>query len=166
MRDQDLTPNTAAPDPAATFPTGRGVKIALAVSVALNLVIVGLVAGAMVKDAAFAGRGPGSMGLGVFTEAFSRDDRRALRKALAAEAPSFRATRASAEAEYAALIAALRAEPFDEIAVKAALSRIAAATVTQLQLGREVIEAHLLAMPTADRLAFAKRLETRLDRRK
>jgi uncharacterized membrane protein len=108
------TPLSTAPQPAGTR---RGLKIALAVSVALNLAVAGLVAGAWVKG------GPGhvmprDLSFGPFSEALNAEDRRALRKALLDRAPGFRDARKAAQAEFTALLAALRASPFDPAAAQ------------------------------------------------
>lgn len=162
MTDPDPSQTTTMP-PAP--PSGRGLKIALAVSVALNLAVAGLAAGAWLKDIASGGRSAGPLNFGAFSEVLSRDDRRALRTALIAAAPSFRTKRAAAEEEFRTLVAALRAEPFDPGAVRASLAAIAAQNTERLDLGRSLIEAHLIAMPTPDRIAFADRMEAKLGRR-
>ncbi|TAG25377.1 MAG: periplasmic heavy metal sensor [Rhodobacterales bacterium] len=152
------------PAPPATATAGRGLKIALAISVALNLAVVGLVAGAWLKDGHSGGM-PRDLSFGPFSEALSPDDRRALRKALVDRAPGFRETRAAAQAEFAALLEALRANPFDPAAVQTALAAIEARNAGRLELGRSLIEARIAQMSEADRLAFADRLENGLRRR-
>ena len=95
----------------------------------------------------------------MFSEAFSPDDRRALRDALADRAPDFRATRDAARAEFQGLLATLRATPFDPQAMTAALNAIETRNADRLDLGRSLIETRLIQMSEADRLAFADRLE-------
>ena len=65
------TPPTRAP---------RWMKIVLALSLALNLAVAGLALGAFLKDGPRRGM-PRDLSFGPFTEAFSADDRRALREA-------------------------------------------------------------------------------------
>ena len=142
----------------------RGIKIALAVSVALNLAVVGLAAGAWLKDGPTRGM-PRDLSFGPFSEALSDEDRRALRKALFDRAPAFRETRAAARAEFAALVAALRADPFDASAVQTALAAIETRYTQRLALGRSLIEARILEMSAEERLAFAERLDKGLRRR-
>jgi uncharacterized membrane protein len=153
------------PAPPSTATAGRGLKIALAISVALNLAVVGLVAGAWLKDGRPGGGMPRDLSFGPFSEALSADDRRALRKALIDRAPGFREARAEAQAEFAALLDALRASPFDPAAVQTALAAIEARNAGRLELGRSLIEARIAQMSEADRLAFADRLEKGLGRR-
>jgi len=157
-----MTDPTPSPIVTPIDPSGRGLKIALAVSVALNLAVAGLAAGAWMKGGSSSPRGESTMSFGAFSDVLSREDRRALRKALLANAPSFRAAREAAEAEFFTLVAALRAEPFDPAAVQTAFAAIAAQNAARLDLGRGLLEAHLIGMPAADRLAFADRMEARL----
>lgn len=161
-----VTPPVAPspPAPSSPAPSGRGLKIALAVSVALNLAVAGVVAGAWMKDGPSRGM-PRDLSFGPFSEALGPEDRRALRKALADRAPGFREARAAAQAEFAALLAALRASPFDPAAVQSALAAIEARNAGRLELGRSLIEARITQMSEADRLAFADRLEDGLRRR-
>lgn len=153
----DATTPPASPTPPAA--TGRGVKIALAVSVALNLAVAGVVAGAWLSDDGPRSGMPRDVGFGPFSEALSPQDRRALRKALFDRAPEFRAGREAARAEFETLLAALRADPFDPAALTTALSAVEARNADRLELGRSLIETRIVQMSEADRLAFADRLE-------
>jgi uncharacterized membrane protein len=144
--------------------SGRGIKIALALSVALNLAIAGAIGGAWMQDGPARGA-PRDLTFGPFSDAFSPEDRRALRKALMDRAPGFRASREAARAEFASLLNALRADPFDPVAVGSALAAIEARNAGRLELGRSLIEARITQMSESDRLAFADRLENGLGRR-
>ena len=78
---------------------GRGLRIALAVSVALNLAVAGMFAGSLLKDHEDGGpRGVREIGFGPFSEALSREDRRALRANLMAKMPEMRLARREARA--------------------------------------------------------------------
>ena len=144
---------------------GRGLRIALALSVALNLAVLGVVAGALLRD------GPGlhppmarDLAFGPYTEALSRDDRKALRRALFERAPEIRDTRRKMRDETRALLDLLRATPFDPAAVKARMQDQQARMEQQLRLGQGVLQDLILAMSPEDRRAFADRLETGLRR--
>lgn len=144
-------------EPASRPATATWVKLLLALSLALNLAVAGLAAGAWMKGTA---RGmPRDLSFGPFSEALSRDDRRALRSALIERAPDFRASREVARAEFATLVAALRAQPFDPDALRAALAAIEQRNSDRLEMGRSLIEARLIEMSDEDRRAFADRLE-------
>lgn len=140
--------------------SGRGLRWALGISLALNLAVVGMVAGAMLRD------GPGmrgamvrDLGFGPFTEALSREDRRALRQALFERAPEIRQARQQRQEDLQALVAILRAEPFDAAALAAAMAEQEARMVGQLRLGQTVLQEQIAAMTPEARRGFAERLE-------
>lgn len=140
--------------------SGRGLRWALGISLALNLAVVGMVAGAMLRD------GPGmrgamvrDLGFGPFTEALSREDRRALRQALFERAPEIRQARQQRQEDLQALVAILRAEPFDAAALAAAMAEQEARMVGQLRLGQTVLQERIAAMTPEARRGFAERLE-------
>ncbi len=135
----------------------RGVKIALAISLALNLAVAGLAIGARLggghRDM------PRDMSFGPFSEALDSSDRRAIRRALLDRMGEFRTSRAEARSEFETLLGTLRADPFDAEAMKTALSAIEARNAQRLDLGRSLIETRLIEMSPEDRQAFADRLE-------
>jgi uncharacterized membrane protein len=139
------------------------VKIALALSVALNLGVAGLAVGAWLGDGPHRGM-PRDMSFGPFTEALDEDDRRAIRKALLERLGEFREQRAAARAEFETLLATLRADPFDPEALKAALEALEARNAQRLDLGRSLIETRLIEMSPRERADFADRLEKGLRR--
>ncbi len=159
----------SSPDPApgaapAPAPRTRGwVKAVLALSLALNLVILGLVGGAFLRGDR-PGGGDRDFGLGPLADALSREDRRALREAFAAAFPEASDTRAALRGDFSALLAALRAEPLDPAALDAAFAAIAARNADLLERGRSVIADYLKAMGPEARAAFADRLERALAR--
>ena len=167
MTDQAMSPQLPPqpPVPPAKDRGGKGVRIALAVSVALNLAILGLVAGAALHGGGmgFGHGGVRELGFGPFSEALDHDQRAALRRAFFEKAPDFRATRQAMRADRDALLAALRAQPFDPATVDAVMAAQAKRMEGQLQLGQGLIRDLLVSMPEADRLAFADRLQDRLD---
>lgn len=159
-------PHTTAPTPPPAAPapaTPRGVKIALALSVALNLGVAGLAVGAWLGDGPHRGM-PRDMSFGPFTEALDEDDRQEIRKALLERLGEFREQRAAARAEFETLLATLRADPFDAEALKAALATLEARNAQRLDLGRSLIETRLIEMSPKERADFADRLEKGLRR--
>lgn len=142
--------------------SGKGLRVALAISVALNLLIVGLVAGAVLRDGGPRGRMMGDLGFGPFTEALSGADRDALRQAFLARMPDMRDMRRQMRADFAALLDALRAEPFDAAALRAAMEAQSARMGERLQVGQDLLLERLAAMTPEARAAFADRLEARL----
>ena len=87
-------------------------------------------------------------------------DHRALRKALMDRAPGFRASREAARAEFVSLLNALRADPFDPVAVGSALAAIEARNAGRLELGRSLIEADLRRRTGATLVAFTRESAT------
>ena len=142
-------PQTPTPPPVPAVPaTSRGVKIALALSVALNLAVAGLAVGAWLGDGRHHGM-PRDMSFGPFSAALDDTDRE---------------QRAAARAEFETLLATLRADPFDAAALKAALAALEARNAERLDLGRSLIETRLVEMTPEERAAFADRLEKHLRR--
>src|SRR5690606_222082 len=132
-------------------------KIALAVSLAFNLCILGVIGGVMLRDGPpHRGR---DFGLGPLSEALSREDRKAMRDAFVERHPDIRGDRHAMRAEFDALVAALPAEPFAPDALDSAVAAIAPRNQSPLDTGRELVAARLKAMDAAGRAAFADRLE-------
>ncbi|HLQ18192.1 MAG TPA: periplasmic heavy metal sensor [Tabrizicola sp.] len=160
MSDPQTTPSPVVSASSGT--TSRGLKIALAISVALNLAVAGLVIGAWLngghRDM------PRDMSFGPFSEALDDGDRRAIRRALLDRMGEFRASRVEARAEFETLLDTLRADPFEPEAMKAALAAIESRNAERLELGRSLIEARLIDMSAEDRQRFADRLEKGLRR--
>ena len=152
------TPTPAVP-PIVPTAKGRGLKIAFAISLALNLLVAGLVAGAWIG-----GGGPGhglprDLSFGPFSEALSPEDRRAIRETLRKDADALRSEREAARAEFVTLLAALRADPYDAAAVDAALTAIVERNTDRLSKGQLLLATRIATMAPEDRLAFADRLE-------
>lgn len=166
MTDPHSAPGPSGPTPSpvtAVPTTSRGVKIALALSVALNLAVAGLAAGAWLRDGSHGGM-PRDMSFGPFSEALDDADRKAIRRALLDRLGEFREQRQAARAEFETLLVALRAEPFDPAAMQAALVAIEARNSQRLKLGRTLIESRLIEMSPEERAHFADRLEKGLRR--
>lgn len=136
-------------------------------SLTLNLLIIGLVAGMALRF----GAGPPqmiaerSLGFGPWSGGLEREDYNALRKGFEAKGQDLRAAARADRAARAALVAALRAEPFDPAALDAIIAEMQQRTLERLELGQTLIRAHVLAMTPAARHAFADRLERSLKRR-
>jgi uncharacterized membrane protein len=134
--------------------SGRGIKIALVISLALNLLILGVFAGEFLRG------GPGrDLGFGPFAAAFTDADRKALRREFRQRMPDLRASRVAQREAMAGVAAALRAEPFDPEELRAAVAATAARLGDRVQIAQELLVGHLSAMSPEDRAAFAGRLE-------
>jgi uncharacterized membrane protein len=67
--------------------------------------------------------------------------------------------------EFRAVLAALRAEPFDAQELRRLLDAGAERAQSRQELGRALVYDRIVAMSDADRRAFAERLEQGLSRR-
>jgi uncharacterized membrane protein len=149
----------AAPAP------GRGIRIALALSLAVNLAVVGVVGGSVLGK----GGRPSNpvvrdIGFGPFTAALSPEDRAALGRAFRDSAPDMRGMRRDMRAEVDGLVQALRSVPFDESALRAAIAAQDARGKARLELGQRLLADRLVAMTAGERDAFATRLEHIMER--
>ena len=149
-----------------TNSAGKGLRIALAVSVALNLAVAGLAAGAFFKHGGPEGRDGmiRDLGFGPFTEALSPADRDALRRAFIAKVPDIRKSRSAMRQNQQELLAALRAQPFDKDRLVAVMQAQSDRASAQLGTGQALLQDLLLNLSDEARREFAGRLEQRLAR--
>ncbi len=142
-------------------------KIALGVSLALNLAVAGMAGGAIWRLQSD-GQPPGpvrDLGFGPFAAALSPADRAAMRKEFFENRGDFRAMRREMQQDFAQTLAALRAEPFDQAGLQAMLDRQRTRGAEAAALGSRLLAARIAAMSPDDRRAFADRLEQSLSRR-
>jgi uncharacterized membrane protein len=81
---------------------------------------------------------------------------------MGAKAQDLRASRAEMAQDTAAIIAALRAQPFDPAALGAALSGQQDHLSARMKLGGDALRDFLTGLSQQDRLDFAERLERHL----
>ncbi|MCU4654027.1 periplasmic heavy metal sensor [Roseibacterium sp. SDUM158016] len=148
------------PPPAQSGPkSGRWLKIALAVSLALNLAVAGLVGGAMLgrggPDDAPAIR---TLGLGPFALALSREGRDEVRGRIESDLPRLRTERMAVGRGLLEVQRALVADPFDRAAAEAALARSRAAAMALQGYGHAALLDTLEEMSLAERSRVAERL--------
>jgi uncharacterized membrane protein len=139
----------------------RRFRVALGLSLGVNLLVAGLAVGAWMHGPPGLRDGK-DLGFGPFDEAFRPEDRAGLRDAVRAKSGNLRDLRRVMGEDLASVVAALRAEPFDPGALKAALATQAQHLSQRMAVGTEVIGTYLLALPEAERHAFADRIEHRL----
>ncbi|MEO0486576.1 MAG: periplasmic heavy metal sensor [Pseudomonadota bacterium] len=160
-------PNTTPSAPSKGRGLGRWGRIALFVSLALNLVIVGVVVGSLAID------GPRNSdkrparaqetGLGPVLMALSREDRRALGRDMRQFLRGEQRTRAEARALMENVVTAVRADPFDPAAVDSLIDVQVQDVELRLSVARGLFLERLTDMSDAERAAFADRLETLLN---
>jgi uncharacterized membrane protein len=161
------TPENAPPPQIVAPPkprAGKGMQIALALSLAFNLLVVGLVAGAILRDGDPRARVVRDLDFGPFTEALSPPDREALRREFVARAPEMREIRREIRADLETFLTVLRSEPFDAAALQVVMDNQQARMSRRIDLGRALLLERLAAMSPEERAEFADRLEKRLRR--
>ena len=158
------------PEPTPPRRPGRGLRLALIASLALNLLFLGLIAGgAMTADQRRAGPG-GGPDMRALWRALPDENRQAMRRQFRAAgddaAPDGRADRreelAALDAE---LLALLRAEDFDAPGFAALLNDRRAAMAGRAEAAQALFVAQLATLDRAERAAMADRYEARRDRR-
>ncbi|WP_323042811.1 periplasmic heavy metal sensor [Gemmobacter sp.] len=140
-------------------PRSRRLRWLLVASLTLNLLVVGVVAGVGLRFAGGDMPPPRSIGFGPWSGGLDRSDHKALREAFGATGRDFRADWQLEREDRAALLAALRADPFDPAALDSVTARMNARATERMDLGQRLIRDHILAMTPDQRRAFADRLE-------
>lgn len=156
------TPEAAAP----VTRTALWVKVLLALSLGLNLLIVGIVLGALGRGGLGGDRLEGARALGPlpFVAALEPRDRRALGRALRDQAEPLRQNREMLRARFEALLEALRAETFDRRAVEALIAEQRDLAVSRQRIGERILLDHLGSLSHGERLLYADRLDKSLRR--
>lgn len=153
------------PMPAGARRAPRWMKIALVLSVAFNLAILGLIAGAV----AFGPRsGHGftvrEVGFGPFDRALSPRDREALREQFQDRMGGRWTEMKAIRQDFQDLVAALRAQPFQPDALWSLAAQQEHRLTERLKLGQSLLIERVIAMSQEERLRFADRLEEEMSR--
>jgi len=130
---------------------------ALAASLGLNLVFVGLIAGALVKGPP----APPMPGMSQYVRALPEANRRDLGRSLRASRPDWAGMREAWHGRRRALAAALTAEPFDPAAVAALLEKDRALAGDLAARGAGLLVAEIERMSPEERAAYAAALAER-----
>ncbi|MEM8787368.1 MAG: periplasmic heavy metal sensor [Pseudomonadota bacterium] len=145
----------------------RWAKVALTASVALNLAVVGIVAGAVIR-----GPNVGHMaanlpidGFRGISRAMPSEDRAALREDVRANRADFRAAHRALRRSRAEFLTALRTEPFSPETVAEVFDTQAEVWNGLGQASRQILIERIAAMTPEARAAFADNLEKSLRRR-
>ena len=143
-------------------------KIILFLSLALNLLIAGLVTGAILGGPWDRGRNPllRDLGFGPFVQALPRADKRALTEALQREAGTFRENRAALRLQFEAFLAALRAVPFNADEARRLIVEQRGRIGDRQSLGQQILLERLTEMSDLERAAYAEKLGSLMRRRK
>lgn len=147
----------------STPKTPRWMRVTLFVSVAMNLLVVGAVAGFLVTGGPDkrSDRSRADFGT-VFMRALGDEDRRALRRDFEAGLQRQGRERGAFLAELQATLDILRATPFDRDAFLTSVAEQSRARAAREDLGRDVLVNRIAAMTDAERAAYADRIEERV----
>ena len=145
----------------------RWILPALFLSVAVNLLIVGILAGWLVSpggprgDARINGPARGLVGE-PFVRALPTEDRRALLRSAIENRDQLRQNRDDLSRRLAALLAALEAQDFNPASVENLLQEQRETAVRRQKIGEKLLIERLSAMTHQERIAYAERLRERL----
>ncbi len=144
--------------------TGRWMRVLLVVSLAVNLAVVGVVAGWAMRHGGHHGHHPSRLDMagGPLTRALSDEDRREIGQRMRQVWRDSGGNRAGFRSSFDALVVDLRAVPFDPDRVAERMREQRQGFAARFEMGQEVLIAHLAAMSDADRAAYADRLEERI----
>jgi len=145
---------------------GKWMRWALGLSLGVNLLVVGLVAGAAYRfDGPHGGPGGSARDFGTpYIAALAKDRRREIFKGLRQDRPAGHLDRAARRALYSEVVQALRADPFDVTRVRSVLDQQASASVTVQQAVQDAWLAEIASMDASERAAYADRLQEVLAR--
>lgn len=146
----------------------RWLKIALGLSVAVNLLFVGFVAGAAARHGGEGARMARAPGLGAFGApymiALPEQERRAVIRTLRAAAKGEVPDRSARRAMFQDVLAHLRAAPFDAQALEAAVARQATTSVAVQETAQQAWLDVVAGMSERERLNYADAVEQVLQR--
>ncbi|MBR9652866.1 periplasmic heavy metal sensor [Thalassovita aquimarina] len=142
-------------------------RIVLFASLALNLAVLGMAVGAFMR---FGPPGDGrpvraDQVAGVYTYALAPEDRRRIGRAFFREHRDALPSREAMKSDFNAMVAALRAHPFEADTAAAILQRQLEFGQKRAELGHRLLLQHLSEMSDEDRSAYADRLEGALQKR-
>lgn len=149
-----------------TPPRRRGLwwKLLLVVSLAINLMIAGIVAGWIFSKGppsrmpADGDRAARSLGVEPFVRALEPDDRRALLDDYRRESETLRENRRELRDRFERLLTAIAADPYDAEAVRTVMADQRVAAARRQEVGERLLLNRLEAMSADERRAFVDRL--------
>ncbi|RPE72022.1 heavy-metal resistance protein [Pacificibacter maritimus] len=152
--------------------SSRPMRIVLIASLALNLAVVGLIAGAALRGDRDSKSGADrarvmqsrDIGFGPYVAAFEKGQKRSLGQAFIGKAGRQDKARNTVQAQFEDILAVLTAEPFDADAFKSAMLVQLNGLAELQQIGAEVITDQVAAMTPEARAVYAERLDQALTR--
>lgn len=163
MEEEMTNPNPGPEKKAA----GRGIRIALFLSLALNLLVVGMVGGAIWDNRGKIGPradlGPAmDAGMVPFGQALDRAQRREFGRELANRNRELDQNRGRVREQIEALTSAISAVPFDAEALRSAFTDAQQMLNDRQRIGAEVLIDRIAAMSDEERATFVERLKKSL----
>lgn len=136
-------------------------RVLLVLSLALNLLVIGALVGALVTGPVWRSGHPSRLEVagGPLTRALSPEDRRAIGKEMRKAHRKEAGHRARHHGELLALVADLKTTPFDPVAVEQRLLRHRQSFDDRFGLGLKLLTERLTQMTPEDRAAYADRLQ-------
>lgn len=144
-------------------------RILLIVSLGVNLLVAGIVAGAFLSGGSEkrgATREHMNLPLGPYGRAFSKEDRAELRAAFEARRPWFEKSRRQMRGFGKEMAAAVRADPFEATVITDILARQSAVWGAFQAEGQKLFVERVSAMTPEQRSVFADKLEKGMNRGK
>ncbi|MCC5986938.1 MAG: periplasmic heavy metal sensor [Pararhodobacter sp.] len=142
---------------------GRGLRMALVVSLALNLLLAGFLAGGALR-AWQAPAQPAMVEMRALWQVLPGETRQALRSEFRGRERAEQGMRGQVDTS-PSLPGLLRADPFDADAFVVALANVRDNRAERAERAERALAQHLEALPVTERAAIAERLEERLERR-
>ncbi|MCA0042995.1 periplasmic heavy metal sensor [Celeribacter litoreus] len=146
----------------------RWSRVVLVGSLALNIVILGIVGGAALRWDEGRDRAREvqvrDMSFGPFMGAFNPEQRRDLGRAFARNAGDARAARQEAQALFEEMLDVLRTEPFDQSAFEGLLFDLQTGFADRQEIGTRLVAEQISDMTPEARSAYADRLDEALKR--
>ncbi|MBE1293704.1 MAG: periplasmic heavy metal sensor [Rhodobacteraceae bacterium] len=143
----------------------RLTRVLLIGSLALNLLIVGVVGGAAISLRGGSEKGPVSDRFGSpHIKALTFDDKREVGRAIRSAYRKSNVDHRADHSQYKEALAVLRASPLDESALRDLVMTLDQAGERRRAMARDVFLAKIISMSDADRAAYADRLEEVLQR--
>ncbi len=137
---------------------GKALKVAFVISLAMNVMVIGVIGGGVLNGKRPAPMGGYDVSLGEFGKALSRDERAKIRNDLRAN-PNFRLpSRATREASVQEFITAVRAEPFDVTVIEGIFAAQRDRGAQAMQAVQDALVKRLVEMTAQERQAFADRV--------
>ena len=147
----------------STDPKSRNLwKILLGVSLALNLLIVGVLGGALMRK----GKGPTANHLAsgfLYIRALDFQDKRALRKEILRKKGGRKLVKARNQASFSSAVGILKNHPFDRTAFENLLDEQAKYAKSRQSSARIALVNHIENMTKEERLIYAQRLKDLAD---